>query len=325
VSIQPSDGATISHVPDERKHPPELGEVIARLAALLGPQQGTVQQLSGGITNRNFKVDFGGTDYVVRLPGKDTSKLGIDREAECSANKRAAELGIAPKVAAMIPDPPCLVTFFVDGRPAELEELREPEGLTEVATSLQAFHDSGAGLGTDFDSFRVVRDYAQTAEQHGVALPDGYEHALSSAKAIAKAIHGADHQPVPCHNDLLAGNFLHGADRLQIVDWEYAGMGDRYFDLGNFAVNNELDEDAEAYLLEAYFGEAPDRRRRATLRVMRYMSDFREAMWGLVQSGISELDFDFTGYARKHFDRLAAAAEEPQFGKRVKEAGGGRA
>jgi thiamine kinase-like enzyme len=310
-------------VSDERKHPPELGEVVARLSAMLGPRRGTVQQLSGGITNRNFKVDFGGTDYVVRLPGKDTSKLGIDREAECSANKRAAELGIAPKVAAMIPDPPCLVTYFIDGRPAEPEELREPEALTEVATSLRAFHDSGERLGTDFDSFRIVRDYAQTAEQHGVALPDGYKPALSCAKAIAKAARGADHEPVPCHNDLLAGNFLYDGDTLQIIDWEYAGMGDRYFDLGNFAVNNEFDEDGEARLLEAYFGEPPDQRRRATLRVMRYMSDFREAMWGVVQSGISELDFDFPGYADKHFERLAAAAEDPQFKQRIKEAGGG--
>jgi thiamine kinase-like enzyme len=311
-------------VPDERKHPEELGEVVARLSALLGPRHGNVQQLAGGITNRNFRVEFGGTEYVVRLPGRDTSKLGIDRGAECSANKRASELGIAPKVAAMIPDPPCLVTFFIHGRPAEPEELSGPEGLVEVATSLRAFHDSGERLSTDFDSFRIVRDYAQTAEQHGVALPDGYKPALGCAKAIAKAIRGAEHEPVPCHNDLLPANFLHDDDRLLLIDWEYAGMGNRYFDLGNFAVNNELDEDGEGRLLEAYFGEPPDQRRRATLRVMRYMSDFREAMWGVVQSGISELDFDFPGYARKHFERLAAAAEEPKFKKRIKEAGGGR-
>ena len=76
---------------------PELTEVVARLAALLGPREGTVVQLEGGITNRNFRVNFGGTDYVVRLPGKRTALLGIDREAECIANKAAAELGIAPQ------------------------------------------------------------------------------------------------------------------------------------------------------------------------------------------------------------------------------------
>src|SRR5215204_4937868 len=95
---------------------PELTEVVARLAALLGPCDGTVVQLEGGITNRNFRVNFGGTDYVVRLPGKRTALLGIDREAECIANKAAAKLGMAPGVAAMFEEPSCLVTMFIDGR-----------------------------------------------------------------------------------------------------------------------------------------------------------------------------------------------------------------
>ena len=84
-------------------------------------------------------------------------------------------------------------------------------------------------------------------------------------------------------------------------------MGDRYFDLGNFAVNNELDGDGEASLLEAYFGEPPDARRLDDLRLMRFMSDFREAMWGVVQSAVSELDFDFEDYAATHFARLERA------------------
>ena len=97
---------------------------------------------------------------------------------------------------------------------------------------------------------------------------------------------GPEHEPVPCHNDLLAANFIRGGEQhLWIVDWEYAGMGDRYFDLANFAVNNELDEARpRSTLLEAYFGEPPDARRLSTLRLMKFMSDFREAMWGVVQT-----------------------------------------
>jgi thiamine kinase-like enzyme len=125
---------------------------------------------------------------------------------------------------------------------------------------------------------------------------------------------------VPCHNDLLAANFLNDGTRIHIVDWEYAGMGDRYFDLGNYAVNNELDEDRERALLEAYFGEPADARRYASLRLMRFMSDFREAMWGVVQTGISELDFDFEGYAAKHFGRLSEAGADPRFEEWLREA-----
>jgi thiamine kinase-like enzyme len=294
---------------------PELTEVVARVTALLGPRQGSVVQLEGGITNRNFRVNFGGMDYVVRLPGKRTEVLGIDRTAECIANKAAAELGMAPGVAAMFEEPSCLVTLFVDGREMSVDELRTPGTLAEVARDLRRFHDSGTDLPTGFDSFRLVEEYAETGRAHGSEPPEGFDDALEAAHRIEKAIEGQPtHELVPAHNDLLTANFLlDGGNHIQLIDWEYAGMGDRWFDLGNFAVNNELDDEQEAQLLEAYFDEPPDDRRRATLKLFRFMSDFREAMWGVVQAGVSELDFDFRGYAQKHFDRLEEARRDPRF------------
>ena len=133
---------------------------------------------------------------------------------------------------------------------------------------------------------------------------------------------GAEHEPVPCHNDLLAANFLRGADGIRIVDWEYAGMGDRYFDLGNFAVNNELGGEQEAELLGAYFAEPATPRRLAALRLMRFMSDFREAMWGMLQGTLSDLDFDFRGYAGEHFERMRATAAGADLEALLEEADG---
>jgi thiamine kinase-like enzyme len=300
---------------------PELTEVVARLAALLGPRDGSVVQLEGGITNRNFRVNFGGTDYVVRLPGKRTALLGIDREAECIANKAAAELGMAPKVAALLDEPSALVTVFVQGREMKADELREPATIAEVARDLRQLHDSGTELPSGFDSFRLVEEYAETGRAHGSEPPAGYDEALDVAHAIEKAVaKQPGHEPVPAHNDLLPANFLRDGDRMRLIDWEYAGMGDRWFDLGNFAVNNELDDEQEAQLLEAYFGEPPDDQRRATLKLFRFMSDFREAMWGVVQDGVSELDFDFREYAQKHFDRLKKARDDPRFEGWIEEA-----
>jgi thiamine kinase-like enzyme len=300
---------------------PELTEVVARLAALLGPREGTVVQLEGGITNRNFRVNFGGTDYVVRLPGKRTALLGIDREAECIANKAAAELGIAPKVAALLSEPSALVTAFVSGREMRADELREPETIAEVAHDLRSLHDSGTELPTGFDSFRLVEQYAETGRANGSEPPAGYDEALDAAHKIERAVRDQPgHEPVPAHNDLLPANFLRDGDRMQLIDWEYAGMGDRWFDLGNFAVNNELEDDQEDQLLEAYFGEAPDDRKRATLKLFRFMSDFREGMWGVVQAGVSELDFDFRDYAQKHFDRLEKARTDARFKGWIEEA-----
>ena len=132
-------------------------------------------------------------------------------------------------------------------------------------------------------------------------------HAVSERIRAARGPQRA----VPCHNDLLNANFLDDSS-IRIVDWEYAGMGDRFFDLANFSVNHEFEVEDDRRLLETYFGEARDDDL-ASLRMMRFMSDFREAMWGVLQSGISELDFDFTGYARKHFARMEATASDPAF------------
>jgi thiamine kinase-like enzyme len=302
---------------------PELTEAIARLSALLGPRQGGVLQLEGGITNRNFRVNFGGTDYVVRLPGKDTALLGIDREAERLATKKAAELGLGPNVAAMLDEPPCLVTGFVESRAVAAAEVREPEALASIGRGLRAFHESGLELPTDFYVSEITSGYAEIASERGVLLPDAYDDARDCARKVTKAVRrDPEHEPLPCHNDLLTANFLHDGRRMLIVDWEYAGMGDRYFDLGNFAVNNELGDAEEERLLEAYFGEPPTARRKAALKLFRFMSDFREGMWGVVQTAVSDLDFDFRGYADKHFARLAATIEDERFRRWLKEAGG---
>jgi thiamine kinase-like enzyme len=302
---------------------PELTEAVARLSALLGPRQGGVLRLEGGITNRNFRVNFGGTDYVVRLPGKDTDLLGINREAERLATKTAAELHLGPRVAAMLDQPACLVTCFVESREVTAAELRDAASIERVGQGMRAFHQSGLELPTDFYVSEIVSGYAEVSQRRGGSLPETFDHARDCARKVAKAVRkSSDHRAVPCHNDLLAANFLYDGQRLVIVDWEYAGMGDPFFDLGNFAVNNELEDADEERLLAAYFGEPATPRRRAALKLFRCMSDFREAMWGLVQTNVSELDFDFRGYADKHFRRLAGAIADERFKGWLKEAGG---
>ena len=174
----------------------------------------------------------------------------------------------------------------------------------EAAALLRRFH-GGPAIPGRFDAFRVVGAYAETAERAGISLPSTYTAAKATADRI-EARRGT-YSPRPCHNDLLAANFIRG-ERLWIVDWEYAGMGDPAFDLANFAVNNGLDEAGDRLLLEAYGSDD------AIIHVlMRYMSDFREAMWGVVQQAISNLDFDFAAYASEHFARLELTAAEPRF------------
>lgn len=272
-------------------------------------REARIEVLGGGITNHNFKVSLDDGTYVLRIGGKDTALLGIDRRAEHAASLAAHAAGVAPEVIAFVEPEGYLVTRFLEARIPPPEELRAPGELARVAALLGAFH-SGAPLPSRFDSFRVVEAYRATAAAHGVAPPRGFDRAQEVAARIEAARGTVPARP--CHNDLLNANFLDDGERLWIVDWEYAGMGDPFFDLANFSINHELDEEGNRELLTAYAGELRVEDERA-LRLMRFMSDFREAMWGVVQQGISELEFDFAAYTNEHFDRLERTAAEPGF------------
>ena len=287
----------------------DLDDILRQLEPSLGPVGGEPVPLEGGITNHNFRVRFADGEYVVRLHGKDTNLLGISREAELLANEAAASLGIAPAVAGGFKGG--LVTSFVACDPLGSEQIAT--AVEEIARALHTFHASGIELPVTFSVPMLLGEYAENIRRRGSEPPGGWDEIVDVAQRIALAM--APLASRPCHNDLLAGNLIRAREngRVMIVDWEYAGMGDPYFDLGNLAVNNAFDEAAEARLLEAYHDAAPSDGQIARLRLMRIMSDAREAAWGVMQGLLSELDFDFRGYAGEHLERLRAAARTPDF------------
>jgi thiamine kinase-like enzyme len=287
--------------------------VTADLAAAVErvwPGRGaSFEVLGGGITNHNVKVVVDGDAFVLRIAGRDSDLLGIDRQAEHEATRAAAAAGVGPEVVAFVEPEGWLVTRFIEGRIPAPEELRQPAGLRRVGETLCLVH-AGPPVPSRFDSFRVVEDYLATALQRGATAPAEWDWAAAIAARVEHARRGS--QLVPCHNDLLNANIIDDGERLRIVDWEYAGTGDPFFDLANFAINHELDADQRRQLLVAYRGDLRDEDTRA-LELMRFMSDFREAMWGVVQSVVSGLEFDFDGYAAEHFGRLRRTASEPDF------------
>jgi thiamine kinase-like enzyme len=286
---------------------PELAAIIARLEPELGPLEGEPAPLDGGITNRNYRLRLGGEDLVLRLCDRGAEVLGIDRITEEIASRRAAAEKIAPPVVAFLSDVPALVTRWLPGGDLTPEEVRSPEVLRQITRLLHRLHSCPA-LPTPFDVFRLVERQRDLA----AALPESYERIQALAGRIEAALTGPEHEHVPCHNDLLTANFVRDGNRVCIVDWEYAGMNDRYFDLGNLSVNNGFDADDDRALLELYFDEPVTGARFASLQLFRIISDFREAMWGAVQLRRSSLDFDYAAYANEHFTRLERAAADPR-------------
>ena len=291
---------------------PEVAEVVAAIPSWSG-REIRAETLGGGITNRNVRVQVDRESFVIRLPGKDTEVLGIDREAERRATEAAAALGVAPEVYAFLPDRGVLITRFVEAEPLPPDQLEERDVLADVVEAVRRIHAMGP-LISSFDVFEVVRAHRTSAEERGVAIPAPYDEALAVAERIRAAFETKPRTQRPCHNDLLNANFLRADGRIVIVDYEYAGMGDVFFDLGNLSINNGLSERAQELLLELYFGE-PTAEQRARHKLMRIMSDFREAMWGVLQQGVSTLEFDYVDYAERHFARCSESAGDDRFGE----------
>lgn len=289
---------------------PQLKAAIGAVSEWSG-HRAVVTPITAGITNRNFRVDVNDETFVVRLAGVDTHLLGIDRASEYAAGRAAAAAGVGPEIFKYLPHLGCLITRFVQGTSIPMADLEREEILASVVGSIRAFH-ACPPIPSTFPVFRICESYARLAMERGVSVPKAWDDAHATGARIESALDRAPMSSVPCHNDLLNANFLLDGAHTWIVDYEYGGMGDPFFDLGNLSINNGLSEDAQDLLLHLYFG-APRDVHRARLALMRIVSDMREAMWGVLQQAISSLDVDFVDYADRHFSRLLANAGDPRF------------
>jgi thiamine kinase-like enzyme len=257
--------------------------------------------LEGGITNQNYRVDIAGATFVLRIGGKGTHLLGIDRGNESVCTAIAAQVGVGAEVVHFLAAEDVLVTRFISGSILTPEVAARPEMLARIVASINRYH-AGPAFPGSFSPFATVRNYHQLALEQGVDFPDTLPRAFMLMAQIEAAL-GPNQQVRPCHNDLLASNFIDDGQVIRILDWEYAGMGDLFFDLGNFAVNQSLNEEQCGLLLQLYFGAARPADL-ARLHLMRLASDLRESFWGFLQLGISTLDFDYREYAHHHLNRF---------------------
>jgi thiamine kinase-like enzyme len=296
---------------------PQLDAVIAAVPEWRGHEP-TITPIEAGRTNRNYRVEVGSATFFLRLSHEDTALLGIDRLAEYEAALAAAASGVGPEVVAHLPEHGCLITAWVAGEPLAEGDMEQESVLADVARVVSTIH-AGPALPATFDAFRIVEAYRRVSVDRGVQIPEAYGPAHAHAERIEAAFARAPVPARPCHNDLLSDNFLRGTDGFWLVDYEYSGMGDPFFDLGNLSINNGLSVGSQEKLLRLTFGE-PTQAHRARLQLMRIMSDYREAMWGVIQQGLSTLDIDYVAYADRHFERLLRSMADERFERWLEQA-----
>lgn len=288
-----------------------IEEAIARIPRWRSASRVSAALLGGGITNLNYRVEVDGEAFVVQVAGADTETLGVDRHRAYQCTVAAGQTGVGPEVVYSLPADGILVTRFIGGRRFTAGEVAQPEILERVVRSLHRYH-AGPSFPGRFSPFRTVDAYLRVAQADGAPLPEDIAW-MYDRTAVIEAAAGRRREILrPCHNDLWESNLIDDGTLIRIIDWEYAGMGDVYFDLASLAIHNDLSDAQDAALLRAYFGEV-SQAGFARLKLLKVVAELREAMWAVVARNLpatAAAGFDSAGYAATHFDRCRQALRD---------------
>ncbi|PWW02111.1 thiamine kinase-like enzyme [Hoeflea marina] len=285
-----------------------LQHALATIAALDG-HIGPVERL-GGLTNLVFRVG----DYCLRLPGKGTEEY-INRAHEAVAAREAAGAGVSPEVVHVDAATGIMVTCFIEGaRTMSPRAFRDdPGSVRRAGEAFRQLHGSGAQFPSTFDLFAMIDDYLSILSKKDVALPHGYHDAVALAENVRAALAARSLPSVTCHCDPLCENFLDTGERIWIVDWEYSGMNDPMWDLGDLSVEGEFDADQDEALLDAYFGGVPAPADRGRMVIYKAMCDLLWTLWGLIQLANGNPADDFRAYAERRFARCRKLMASVEF------------
>jgi thiamine kinase-like enzyme len=289
---------------------PSVEQVVERVS-LWRADEVSVAPLSGGLTNQNYLASRGEERFVVRIPGASTELLSIDRVNERHNAEAASTTGVSPRIVEYLEDWSVMVLEYVDGETMSGERLRAPSMPARIAASLHRLH-AGPPFRNDFDMFRVTEHYLRIAAERDVTIPDGFRDRMGTVADVERILAVNAVPSVPCHNDLLAENYIDDGRQLWIIDFEYSGNGDPCFELGDTAQECGYGEEQKAELCAAYLGrEDPIQLARMELYAM--MADAGWTLWAAIQEQISSIDFDFWSWAVERWDRATAVMDGAAF------------
>ena len=285
-------------------------ELLDRFPSLSG--QRSVTELSGGLTNTNYRITTTGGDYVLRVSSPDASLLSIDRANEEYNARAASTTGTAPEVFERLVDPPCLVVGFVPGETLGAGTIARGDRLIRIADALRTLH-AGPEFRNRFDMFEIQSHYLRIVAERGLRLPPRYEHHRATLDRIRSALDAGAEATRPCHNDLLAENLLDAGDHVWIIDFEYSGNNEPSFELGNLAAESRLDPDQLAELCAAYWGsDLPQKVARA--RLWGLVAQYSWTLWAVISADINPLDFDFGAWGMEKYDAFEQSVSSSGLG-----------
>jgi thiamine kinase-like enzyme len=273
----------------------------------------------GGLTNRNYKIAAGQERYVLRIPGEKTSDY-INRRVEAHNARAAAAAGVNAEVLFFDEGDGLMLCRYLDGCVSMTPELflSRPGAPARAARALRQIHRSGQQFQFRFELFSMIDEYLKVLAKLGAQLPDGYHDVVREAEAVRRALDSRPAALAPCHCDPLSENFLDDGHRMWVVDWEYSGMNDPLWDLGDMSVEAGLDEARDREMMEAYCDGPPTPAIHGRMVIYKAMCDLLWTLWGLIQHANKNPVDDFWAYAIRRFERCKALMAKAEFPRHLR-------
>jgi thiamine kinase-like enzyme len=272
----------------------------------------------GGLTNLVFRVDHGGQHYVLRIPGKGTEEY-IDRGNESRAARETARVQVSPEVLHFDTKTGVMVTRLVeDAITMTPQNFRtRPGAPARAGAVLRRLHQSDARFPFRFELFAMIDDYLKVLAGKQTPLPEGYHEVVAEAGVVRAALLAHALPLAACHCDPLCENFLDTGERMWLVDWEYSGMNDPLWDLGDVSVEAGFDASQDEQMIRAYFGGEPRPSERGRIIIYKAMCDLLWTLWGLIQHANRNPVDDFWAYSVGRFERCKSLMSSADFGRHV--------
>jgi thiamine kinase-like enzyme len=272
----------------------------------------------GGLTNLVYRIDCGERRYALRIPGKGTEAY-IDRKVEMHNAHVAARAGVTAEVIHADSASGILLTVYIDDcvTMTPREFARREGSAARAGRALKRMHDCAEAFEFRFELFVMIDDYLAILDERKAELPAGYAGVVEAAAPVRAALERNPAKLAPCHCDPLCENFLDDGERMWIVDWEYSGMNDPLWDLGDLSVEAGFSAGQDAEMMRAYCGREPLPAETGRMIIYKAMCDLLWTLWGLIQHSDGNPAEDFWAYSIGRFERCKALMATPEFDQHV--------
>ena len=255
----------------------------------------------GGLSNKNFKVTLNDKQYVLRVPGIGSEGMVV-REYEEQNSIQGSKMGINAPVLYFNKDTGIkLAEYIRNAETLNPATIQRKSHLRQIASLYQRLHQSNVRFNNDFNVFHEIQKYEQLMHHAHGNMYDGYDEVRDYVLSLEDRLNELGIQLKPCHNDAVPENFIKDDEgRIYLIDWEYSGMNDPFWEFAALFLESDFEEDNQEYFLDYYCENNIPAEAREKILIYEILQDILWAIWTVVKEAQGD---DFGSYGIDRFTR----------------------